>query len=56
MASTLGRIEIEKINGTNFELRKLKMEDMSVDRDLWTVVSRNKSSGMKQEDWNLVDR
>ena len=56
MAGTLERIEIEKFNGTNFELWKLKMEDMLLDRDLWTTVSGNKPSGMKQEDWNLVDQ
>eukprot|EP00253_Pinus_taeda_P036185 PITA_36185 len=33
-----GKIEIEKFNGQSFELWKLKMEDMLVDKDLWIVV------------------
>ncbi|MBY3556022.1 hypothetical protein HGI15_22025, partial [Modestobacter lapidis] len=32
------RVEIEKFNGKSFELWKLKMEDLLVDRDLWTVI------------------
>jgi hypothetical protein len=32
------RIEIEKFNGKNFELWKLKMEDLFVDREQWIVV------------------
>lgn len=56
MASTFGRMDIKKFNGSNFELWKLKVEDLLVDRDLWVVVSGQKPSGMKQEDWDLVDR
>jgi hypothetical protein len=37
MASS-SRIEIEKFNGQNFELWKLKMEDLLVDREQWTTV------------------
>jgi hypothetical protein len=32
------RIDIEKFNGQNFELWKLKMEDLLVDREQWTSV------------------
>jgi hypothetical protein len=32
------RIKIEKFNGKNFELRKLKMEDLLVDKEQWIVV------------------
>ena len=32
------RIEIEKFNGKNFELWKLKMEDLFVDKEQWIVV------------------
>ena len=56
MASALGRIEIEKFDDTNFELWKLKVEDMMVDRDLWIVVSGNNPLGIKQEDWVSIDR
>eukprot|EP00253_Pinus_taeda_P032608 PITA_32608 len=37
MASS-GKIEIEKFNGQSFELWKLKMEDLLVDKDQWIVV------------------
>jgi hypothetical protein len=32
------RIEIEKFNGKNFELWKMKMEDLLVDKEQWIVV------------------
>eukprot|EP00253_Pinus_taeda_P005224 PITA_05224 len=32
------KIEIEKFNGQSFELWKLKMEDMLVDKDQWITV------------------
>jgi hypothetical protein len=32
------RIEIEKFNGKNFELWKLNMEDLLVDKEQWIVV------------------
>jgi hypothetical protein len=31
-------MEIEKFNGKGFELWKLKMEDLLVDRDQWIAV------------------
>jgi hypothetical protein len=37
MASS-SRIEIEKFNGKNFELWKLNMEDLLVDKEQWIVV------------------
>ena len=37
MASNL-KMEIEKFNGQSFELWKLKMEDLLVDRDQWIAV------------------
>jgi hypothetical protein len=37
MASNL-KMEIEKFNGKIFELWKIKMEDMLVDRYQWIVV------------------
>ena len=33
-----GKIEIEKFNGWSFELWKLKMEDLLVDKDQWISV------------------
>ena len=32
------RVEIEKFNGQNFELWKLKMEDLLVDKEQWAVM------------------
>eukprot|EP00253_Pinus_taeda_P019136 PITA_19136 len=37
MASS-GKIEIKKFNGQSFELWKLNMEDLLVDKDQWIVV------------------
>jgi hypothetical protein len=34
------RIKIEKFNGKNFELWKLKMEDLLVEKEQWIVVDR----------------
>ena len=34
---TISRIEIEKFNGHNFELWKLKIEDLLVDREQWEL-------------------
>jgi hypothetical protein len=37
MASN-SKMEIEKFNGQSFEMWKLKMEDLLVDRDRWIMV------------------
>jgi hypothetical protein len=37
MASN-SKMEIKKFNGKSFELWKLKMEDLLVDRDQWIAV------------------
>jgi hypothetical protein len=56
MASS-SRIEIEKFNGQNFELWKLKMEDLLVDREQWVVVSpRTILMGMSKEEWEKLKR
>ena len=45
------RIEIEKFNDHNFELWKLKMEDLLVGQEQWIVVDPGtKPTGMSQED------
>jgi hypothetical protein len=36
--ASYSRIEIEKFNGKNFELWKLKMEDLRVDKEQWIIV------------------
>ena len=47
---------MEKFNGTNFELWKLKMEDLLVDRDLCVAISGTKPTGMKDEEWVVLER
>ena len=56
MASS-GKIEIEKFNGQSFELWKLKMEDLLVDKDQWIAVDPGtKPTGVTDEEWQKLDR
>eukprot|EP00253_Pinus_taeda_P003019 PITA_03019 len=56
MASS-GKIEIEKFNGQSFELWKLKMEDLLVDKDQWIVVDLGtKLVGVSDEEWKKLDQ
>ena len=56
-SSSYGRMEVEKFNGTNFELWKLKMEDMLEDRDLWeATTSTVRPATIAQADWDIKDR
>ena len=56
MAST-SRLEIEKFNDQNFELWKLKMEDLLVDREQWIVVDlRTQPIGSMKEDMDKLKR
>ena len=56
MASS-SRIEIEKFNGQSFELWKIKMEDLLVDREQWIAVDPGtKPTGMVKEDWDKLER
>ena len=56
MASS-GKIEIEKFNGQSFELWKLKMDDLLVDKDQWIVVDLGtKPTGVSNEEWNRLDQ
>jgi hypothetical protein len=49
------RIEIERFNGQNFELWKLKMEDILVDREQWTTVYQGtQPTGMSTEEWEKL--
>ena len=48
---------VEKFNGNNFKLWKLKMEDMLEDHDLWEAASLPvRPVAMSQVDWDLKDR
>ena len=52
-----GKIEIEKFNGHIFELWKLNIEDLLVDKDQWiTVDLGTKPTTMSDEDWKKLDR
>eukprot|EP00253_Pinus_taeda_P025935 PITA_25935 len=56
MASS-GKIEIKKFNGQSFELWKLKMEDLLVDKDEWiTVHPGTKPTRVSDEEWKKLDR
>ena len=56
MASSL-KMEIEKFNGKSFELWKLKMEDLLVDKDQWIVVDPGTAPiGTFADDWKKMDQ
>ena len=51
------KIEIEKFNGQSFELWKLKMEDLLVDKDQWIAIDPGtKPAGVTNEEWKKLDR
>jgi hypothetical protein len=51
------KIEIEKFNGKIFELWKLNMEDLLIDKDQWVVVEPGtKPTCVSIEDWMKLDR
>eukprot|EP00253_Pinus_taeda_P009750 PITA_09750 len=52
-----GKIEIEKFNGQSFELWKLNMEDLLVDKDQWIMVDTGtKPMRVFDEEWKKLDR
>ena len=56
MASSL-KMEIEKFNGKSFELWKLNMEDLLVDRDQWIAVDPGTSpTRIFADDWKKLDQ
>jgi hypothetical protein len=56
MASN-SKMEIEKFNGKSFELWKLKMEDLLVERDQWIMVDPGTApTGTSADDWKKMDR
>ena len=51
------KMEIEKFNGKRFELWKLKMEDILVERDQWITVDPSTTpTGTSVDDWKKMDR
>jgi hypothetical protein len=56
MASS-SKMLIKKFNGKIFELWKLKMEYMLVDRDQWIAVDLGTAPiGTSADDWKNLDR
>ena len=56
MASSL-IIDIKKFNCQNFELWKLKMEDLLVDQEQWIFVDLGtKPIATSQDDWDKLER
>jgi hypothetical protein len=56
MASN-SKMEIEKFNGKSFELWKLKMEDLLVDRDQWITVDPGTApTRTSTDDWKKLDQ
>jgi hypothetical protein len=56
MTSSL-RIEIEKFNGHNFKLWKLKIEYLLVYREQWETISQSTIlTGMSKEEWEKLER
>jgi hypothetical protein len=51
------KMEINKFNGEIFELWKLGMEDLLVDKDQWIIMDPCPApTGMSAEDWKKLDR
>ena len=51
-----GKIEIDKFNGQSFELWKLNMEYLLVDKDQWIAVDPStKLTRVSDEEWKKLD-
>jgi hypothetical protein len=51
------RMEIEKFNGHNFELQKLKIKYVLIDREKWEIISTGTiSMGKLREEWEKIKR
>ena len=53
-----GKFRVEKFNGQNFSLWKMQMEDYLYQKDLYLPLGGKTKmpTGMKDEEWNLLDR
>lgn len=49
---------MEKLSGANFSLWKSQMEDILILKDQYLLIKgvENKSSSMRDEEWNKLDR
>jgi hypothetical protein len=55
--SSISRIEIEKFNGQNFDLWKLKIEDLLVDQEQWVAIYLGTiPTVMPREEWEKIER
>jgi hypothetical protein len=55
--ASISRIEIEKFNGQNFDISKLKIENLLVDQEKWASVCLcTILKGMPREEWEKLDR
>jgi hypothetical protein len=51
------KMDIEKFSGKCFELWKLKMEDLLVDKDQWIAVDPSTTpTGTSTNDWKKLNR
>ena len=53
-----GKFRVEKINGKNYQLWKIQMEDYLYPKDLYLPLGRkaNKSVSMQYEECEILDR
>ena len=53
----ISKVEIKKLNGYNFELWNLKMEDILVDKEQWVAIDPStKPIALSKEDSYTLDR
>ena len=52
------KLRVEKFNGQNYPLWKMKMEDYLYQKDLYLPLAGKDTNpvAMKDEEWNLLDR
>ena len=53
-----GNFRVEKFNGQNYQLWKMKMEDYLYQKDLYLSLGgkEKQSVAMKDEEWEVLDR
>ena len=53
-----GKFRVEKLNGQNFSLWKMQMEDYLYQKDLYLSLGGKTTmpTGMTDEEWNILDR
>ena len=56
MAGDEGKMKIEKFDGTDFGFWKMQIEDYLYQKKLYQPLQEKKPEGMKDDEWNLLDR